>query len=154
MKLYLMQHGDAVSAEIDPDRPLSEQGRHDVERLAVFLTKKPFRPARFIHSGKTRARQSAELLAAVCPGAMVEAADGLAPKDPVEPILTQAESWSGEILLAGHMPFLGRLASALLTGNPDSDAVAFQPGSVLCLEVSPKGDWRLVWMLRPELLGQ
>ena len=67
MKLYLMQHGDAVSADIDSDRPLSKQGLHDVERLGVFLAKAPFQPARFVHSGKTRARQSAELLAAVCP---------------------------------------------------------------------------------------
>ena len=152
MKLYLMQHGDALPADTDPDRPLSEQGRRDLERLAVFLTKGPFQPTRFVHSGKTRARQSAELLAAVCPGAMLETVAGLAPKDPVEPILIQAESWHGDTLLAGHMPFLGRLASALLTGNPDSDAVAFQPGGVLCLERADKQRWRLAWMLRPELL--
>ena len=154
MKLYLMQHGDAVPADVDPERPLSEQGRHDVECLAVFLTQKPFMPTRFIHSGKVRARQSAELLAAVCSRARVEAAEGLAPKDPVEPIRTQVESWSDDTLLAGHMPFMGRLASALLTGNPDSDAVAFQPGSVLCLERSDKECWRVVWMLRPELLDR
>ena len=85
--------------------------------------------------------------------AIVEAAEGLAPKDPVDPVLIEAENWSEDTLLAGHLPFMGRLAAALLTGNPDSDAVAFQPGSVLCLERSDKKRWRLEWMLRPELLG-
>ena len=37
MKLYLVQHGQAVSKEEDPERPLSEQGREDVRRVATRL---------------------------------------------------------------------------------------------------------------------
>ena len=39
MRIYLTQHGLAVPKDIDPDRPLSEQGREDVRRLAEFLDK-------------------------------------------------------------------------------------------------------------------
>ncbi len=37
MRLYLVQHGEAVTKAVDPDRPLSEQGRADVERLAIWM---------------------------------------------------------------------------------------------------------------------
>ena len=37
MKLYLMQHGDALQKDVDPDRPLSPRGRRDIEKIAAFL---------------------------------------------------------------------------------------------------------------------
>jgi len=37
VRLYLVQHGEAVPEEVDPTRPLSEAGKLDVERLAWFL---------------------------------------------------------------------------------------------------------------------
>jgi len=39
MRIYLTQHGPAVPKDVDPDRPLNEQGREDVRRLADFLEK-------------------------------------------------------------------------------------------------------------------
>ena len=39
MRVYLVQHGDAVPKEVDPDRPLSDTGRQDIERLAKFLNR-------------------------------------------------------------------------------------------------------------------
>ena len=38
MKLYLVQHGEALPKEINSDRPLSDQGRQDLEQFARFLT--------------------------------------------------------------------------------------------------------------------
>ena len=42
MRLYLVQHGEAVAKEVDPDRPLSEHGREDIVRLkpAFPITRK------------------------------------------------------------------------------------------------------------------
>jgi phosphohistidine phosphatase len=54
--------------------------------------------------------------------------------------------------LVGHLPFMARLASLLLTRDPKAEIVAFQPGTVLCLE-GEGGTWRVAWMLRPELLA-
>jgi phosphohistidine phosphatase SixA len=65
--------------------------------------------------------------------------------------------WLGELdadtLLAGHQPFLGRLTSLLLAGDPDGVSLGFAPGSVACLEAQPGGTWSLLWMVRPELLS-
>ena len=154
MRLYLAQHGLAVPEEIDPERPLSEQGRADARRLADFLEGAGIRVGQVMHSGKTRAEQTAALLArAVLPGGQAQGRPGLAPNDPVEPLASEIEGWSADTLLVGHLPFLGRLASLLLASDADRATLAFQPGSLACLERDRDGHWALVWMLRPELLG-
>lgn len=64
MKLYLVQHGEASAKTVDPERPLTELGRTDVEQLARFLGEAGVRIERVMHSGKLRAVQTAECLAA------------------------------------------------------------------------------------------
>ena len=84
MRVYLAQHGLAEPKEIDPERPLSEQGHEDVRRLAAFLEGKGLRVEQALHSGKTRAEQTAALLArALLAGGRFKAYPGLAPNDPV-----------------------------------------------------------------------
>lgn len=85
MRIYLTQHGQALAAEIDPERPLSEQGHSDIQRLAALLGGAEIRVGRVLHSGKTRAEQTAAILAeALLPGGQPQAQAGLAPKDPLE----------------------------------------------------------------------
>jgi phosphohistidine phosphatase len=154
MKLYLLQHGDALPDEVNPERPLSEHGRNDVIRLAEFVGKNDIRVQRVHHSGKTRARETAEIVAArMASGVKIEATTGLNPNDPVEPWAKQINNWQEDTLLVGHMPFMGRLAAYLLSGNSSSQFVAFEPGSMLCLDRDESGHWAIAWMLRPELLS-
>lgn len=153
MRLYLLQHGEAVAEEVNRDRPLSPTGVADLDALAAFLKAAAVQPERILHSGKTRARQTAERLAAVLapPGGLGVLA-GLSPKDPVEPIARQAASWVVDALLVGHLPSIGRLASYLLTGDMGEVVLGYKPGALLCLERSEGGTWMLLWMVRPELL--
>lgn len=154
MRLYLVQHGEALTKDVDPERPLSEGGRRDVGRTAAFLGTAGVRVAVVAHSGKARALETAEILAAaVAPGSDVAARSGIAPKDPAETVAREAEGWVEDGMLVGHQPFMGRLVSLLVTGSEDAGAVAFQPGSVACLERGDAGQWTLAWMLRPELLA-
>jgi phosphohistidine phosphatase len=154
MRLLLVQHGLALPKDVDPDRPLSAEGRTDVERLADFLGHTGLRFERVLHSGKTRAIQTAALLAgALAAGREPEASSGLSPNDPVEPVAKALAADGPDTLLVGHLPFLERLASLLLAGDPDGPAIAFRPGSAACLEGGPDGGWSLAWMLRPELLA-
>jgi len=55
-------------------------------------------------------------------------------------------------MIVGHLPFLGRLAALLLTGNADKEVVAFQFGCVVCLNGDDAGRWKLEWMMVPKLL--
>ena len=152
MRLYLVQHGDAVPEQADPQRPLSAAGRRQVEAIARLLASAGVRPARTAHSGKLRAQQTAELLAKACsPDHGVEAAAGLSPNDPVKPVARMVASLSADTMLVGHLPFMARLAGRLVTGDEHVEVAAFVPGTVLCLEPAADDRWRVVWMVRPGL---
>jgi len=91
MDLFLMQHGVAVSDDVDPARPLSEDGRGEVVRVLARTRAAGVRIERCVHSGKLRAEQTALLLGEML-GADVEARTGLNPKDPVAPVLEWLQS--------------------------------------------------------------
>ncbi len=52
MRIYLTQHGLAVPNDVDPDRPLREQGREDVRRLAGFLASAGIEVEQVLRNGK------------------------------------------------------------------------------------------------------
>ncbi len=153
MKLYLVQHGESQSKDIDPARGLTDKGRRDVEKVGYFLKPLGIVVSAVRHSGKTRAIQTAEILAqslSVTQGVMQQ--EGLAPLDPVEPVANQLSTMSEDLMLVGHLPFMGHLASSLVAGAESADAVAFQQGGVVCLETHEKSGWRVRWMITPDLL--
>ena len=63
----------------------------------------------------------------------------------------QSECWNNNMLVVGHLPFMSRLVSHLFVDDVDRFIVAYQPGSIVCLEHAD-GQWQLDWMIRPELL--
>jgi phosphohistidine phosphatase len=106
------------------------------------------------HSGKTRARQTAEIIAAtVMPDEDGEARAGLNPNDPVEPMAERVSDWEQDAMLIGHLPFMERFAGRLVAGAEERSIVAFEPGSMVCLERLDPDGWRVAWMLRPELFS-
>ena len=152
MRLYLVQHGQAFPAAEHPDRPLTDLGRRAVETVAALLARGQPPVSRIVHSGKTRARQTADILAGhLTSGQPVEAAAGLDPNDAVDPWVETANGWTEDRLLVGHQPFLGKLVSRLVLGE-ERTVVDYQPGTVVCLERASAGDWRIVGMLGPALL--
>ena len=150
MMLFLVQHGESVPKEIDEDRPLSDAGTEDVERMAERLGAAGVKVARVAHSGKTRAKQTAQLLAsAVCVGSSPVMLAGLAPLDPVVGIAAQAGKWTDDTLLAGHQPFMSKLAAYLLCGDEEGVRIGFVPGTAVCLERDQEGSWSLSSMSKP-----
>jgi phosphohistidine phosphatase SixA len=62
VRVYLVQHGLAESADDDPLRPLTGEGADDVSRVARLATSRlGVQAERIVHSGKTRARETAEI---------------------------------------------------------------------------------------------
>ena len=68
MRLLISRHGDAVSKMENPDRPLSDQGKTEVNRMASFLARAGIKTSRVIHSGKARAAQTGAIYANVIGG--------------------------------------------------------------------------------------
>ena len=86
-----------------------------IGRVAQFLREGSVGCVRILHSGKTRASQTAELLAVGLQGSQsIEAVSNLNPNDPVEEWIPRADSWNEDTLLVGHMPFMGNYASRLI----------------------------------------
>jgi phosphohistidine phosphatase len=154
MRIYLVQHAEAVPKHADPDRPLTEAGRRNAERVAAFLAKANVRPVRIIHSGKTRALETAKILAmALGKKLKVEAMAGLNPDDPPDKLSRRIDELGDETLIVGHVPFLPRLVSLLVADDEGYGLVRYQPGSIVCLEQDEAGAWAIAWMLQPELLA-
>jgi phosphohistidine phosphatase len=153
MKLYLVQHGEATTEQVDPARPLTAKGRNDVQKIASFLKGAGLGPVVISHSGKTRARQTAEIIAAqLRPSDQVTERDGLAPNDPVKSVAKEVSGVANDLMIVGHLPFLGKLAARLLAGVESKNVVAFRQGGIVCLQRNEDQTWQVAWMVIPELL--
>jgi phosphohistidine phosphatase len=142
MLLYLVHHGDAVGAEVDPQRPLSDRGREEVDRLARTAAARSVKPAVIWHSGKLRARQTAEAFWRHCnPLAEFHAARGLQPSDPPGPVVTMIGAETRDLLLVGHMPGLPRILQTLVRA-PES--VGFPIHGLVAVEREGEG-WIERW---------
>ncbi|MGB2824829.1 MAG: phosphohistidine phosphatase SixA [Phycisphaerae bacterium] len=154
MRVYLIQHGEAKSKQDDPDRPLTDGGLANVQKMAGFLRPLHLRVRAVWHSGKTRAAQTAEQFAsAVQSGEGVVQRDGLAPMDDVKPVRRKIEKSEGDLMIVGHLPFLSKLAAVLLTGKESPEPIAFQNAGVVCLERSDAGTWQVRWLITPDALA-
>ncbi|MDX1623935.1 MAG: phosphohistidine phosphatase SixA [Gemmatimonadota bacterium] len=152
MRLYLMQHGLATSKEEDPDRPLTDEGRAEVERVARAASRVGIELDAIHHSGKLRARQTAEILAERLQPGRVEEREGISPTDDPSIVAEEVAERSRPLSLVGHLPHLERLASLLAAGDPDASVVAFRNAALVCLERDGEGAWGLRWILHPELV--
>ncbi|MBM08738.1 MAG: phosphohistidine phosphatase SixA [Magnetovibrio sp.] len=156
MLLYIARHGLAMPKDKHPDCPLSEFGRRDIARIASFLARTRPTIKRIIHSGKTRAAQTALIYAEILgPGKVVEeAAESLGPNDPTEPLVNFINSWQEDTMVVSHLPLVSKLLAHLAVGDTYQDLLDFQTGSIVCLK-KPNGsnNWVIDWAISPELLG-
>lgn len=153
MRAYLVQHGDAVSEQVDPTRPLSEKGRKDVAKTAALLRSNGLTVSAIYHSGKTRAAQTAEGLACgVMAARGILPMDGIAPNDPVAPLRDKLQESPEDVVIVGHLPFLSKLVNALLGKEEGKELLAFQPGGVVCIDRTGPAEWKVRWMLVPDLV--
>ena len=154
MRIYLMQHGKAKPKEEDSDRSLTDEGRSEVRRVADFLARTVrMQSVPIKHSGKTRARQTAEALAGTFEGATVEEVEGLAPLHDPAVWAERLDGADDGIVLVGHVPHLARLTSLLLTGDQDRGVVQLSNAGMVCLERGEDGQWALLWSVVPALLA-
>ena len=151
--LYLVQHGEAVTKEVDADRPLSSEGNNAISRMAAFLSEAGISVDRVLHSGKTRAKQTAEIISkSISESGLAETISGINPNDPVYEFIAQIETFNTPTMVVGHLPFMAKLVSELLINSNELVLVEYQPGSVVCLGKDENNKWKLNWMVRPELL--
>jgi phosphohistidine phosphatase len=146
--VYLVQHGQAKPTDEDPQRPLTDRGADDVTWVAHWAVDRfGVRPRRIIHSGKTRSRQTAQLWVRLV-GVDADAGDSLAPNDDPTTWARRLADETADVMVVGHLPHLAKLASVLLTGDPDRQFIGFQQGGLVALEHTDTG-WVLALLLPP-----
>ena len=154
MKLYLIQHGEAKTEKEDPERSLTEIGEEEVKRVSKVAEKLNIWPSRVYHSGKKRARQTAEMIAGglKISAPSVQAVQGLNPNDDVEPWAKGISQATQDLMIVGHLPFLDRLASLLISGNENARVVLFRHSAIVCLDQKEDKGWAVRWILTPEMV--
>ena len=146
MFLYLVHHGDALGPDVDPRRPLSAQGRAEVEHIAAEAAALGARPAVVWHSGKLRAKQTAEAIWRACNAlADFSATRDLQPDDPPQWMRDRLLGETRDIAIVGHFPHLPRLLALLVTGGEAGVDFPVHGGVAL---VSDEDDaWREIWRI-------
>jgi len=154
VKLYLVQHGEAVPKSEDPDRPLTRRGRGDVKRVANFAQRAGIEVQQLRHSGKRRAEETAAILAErLAPPAGSQPLPGLGPDDDVRRVAELINRETRPLMLVGHRPFMDRLLGLLVGGDPDRPLFLFQQGGIVCLEQDARTRaWTVAWAVTPDLL--
>ena len=153
MFLYLVQHAEAKREEEDPARDLTGKGRIDIESVAHHLKRLKVQVKQILHSGKTRAHSTANVLARhIKPPAGVSEVPGLAPLDDPEIWAGRIVPMDEDILLVGHLPHLSGLAAILMTGDKEKRVINFQMGGVVRLRRMEAGQWVVDWMIVPEII--
>jgi phosphohistidine phosphatase len=152
MALYLVQHGRSLPKDVDPQKGLSEEGISEVQRIAAVAAGYGCKVGKIAHSGKQRARQTAEIVAANLKSeAGVAEISGINPMDDVA-AFSATLSVEDNLMLVGHLPFMERLTSYLITGSIEPPVFKFQNGGIVCLDKQTDAQqWIIKWALMPNI---
>jgi phosphohistidine phosphatase len=156
MLLHLLRHahaGDPYAWEgPDAERPLSDKGRGQSDRLGRFLAGQGFSPDLLITSPKVRSVETAEIVAKALDASLAvdDRLSSALSLETVEAILT-AHGDPDRPVLVGHDPDFSELV-AVLCG---AAGVPMRKGAFARIEVDrplQPGAGTLRWLLPPDLL--
>ena len=134
---------------MDPEKGLSGEGKNVVKGIANLAGKHGLTVSAIRHSGKKRARETAEIFAQTLnPGGVVQEIEGLAPLDDVTKLGLNSKE---NLMLVGHLPFMEKLTSYLITGSTDRPPVLkFQNGGIVCIDLDREtNSWFIKWTIFP-----
>ncbi len=124
-----------------------------MQNIARFLKQADMTLAGVMHSGKLRAKQTAEILAKqLAPNIGLQINENINPLDPPAVVAKEIDQWRDDTLLVGHLPHMAKLVNLLLTDQELPAIVAFSPGAVVCLEKSEDNTWALGWLISPHMV--
>ena len=153
MYLYLVQHAEAVSKDIDPSRGLSDQGMDDINRVSRSISGLDIDVHEIFHSGKKRALQTAQVLASHLQiEDKVTEVDGLSPMDEPDVWFSKINTLNKNLMLVGHLPHMAKLASLVICGKKDNKAVNFEMGCIVCLSRDDDLNWSTDWIIKPKMI--
>jgi phosphohistidine phosphatase len=155
MELILWRHAEAEPGSLDkPDesRELTDKGRKQSRKMAEWLNRNLPDDCRILSSPAVRTMQTVEAL-----GRSFETDRALAPDVRAESVL-RAAGWpdaGGAVLVVGHQPTLGQVASLLIAGKQQDWIL--RKGSICWIAGKADDDGEQVFLkavLGPDLAGK
>jgi phosphohistidine phosphatase len=147
MPIYFVQHGLALPKDTDPNRPLSEEGRREAETISAYLQKAGVTVKKTCHSGKLRAKETAQIFAGKIGDGNILELQGMGPNDDVAEFVTRLES---DVMYVGHLPHMEKAVSYLVAGDETAGVVKFVNSGVVCVEKDDNG-YHIRWYLIPSV---
>ena len=153
MELYLVRHGD-----VDPNvgdagagPPLTEAGLAHVRRCANFAAQLGVKVDEIRHSDALRSIQTAQEFEQILQCARKQVT-GIGPDDDINPLRREAAGLKQKIMVIGHIPYLNRIAGALLAQDESMPVVVFHPASLVRLDRREDARWSLQLVLPVSLM--
>lgn len=156
-ELYLVRHADAGDPEAwtrpDAERPLSDKGRRQAQRLGAFLARLGFAPDRIVSSPKLRALDTARIVGDAI-GLDVQTDDALAGPFGLDELRALvAKGHADQIVIVGHDPDFSELLAELV-GAPE---LPMKKGALARVDlprsIAPAAGI-LRWLIPPDVLRQ
>ena len=151
MKIYFLRHGKAdwpAWDKPDDERPLTKEGRKEMERVAALLRDMKVRPSVILSSPLPRAWQTAEIAAKSLETDLREE-PALKPGFSSAKLGTLIKRAKAEdVMIVGHEPDFSAVIRALTGGEID-----LKKGGIarVDLEDASAGSGRLVWLIPPKM---
>ncbi len=147
--LFLVQHAEAKSEEEDPERRITDKGREETAKIAEFLKKAGVKIDKVFHSTKTRAKQTAEIIAKTLGISEVIEAENLEPLADPSIWAEKLKEIKENVMIVGHLPHLSRLLTEITKSK--EEVVKFRYSGVVCLE-KEDDKYRVLWIVRPDII--
>lgn len=161
--LYIVRHawagyfGDPQWPD-DSMRPLTEKGKERFSKVVKALAERDFLPEIVATSPYIRCRETADIIAQVCPRhPQIKALDELAPAGDPGDLLNWTSNQAArfdQIAWVGHAPDVGHLTAALI--GDSSSWIRFAKGAVAAIEFEDSvevGAGELRWLVTAKMLG-
>jgi phosphohistidine phosphatase len=158
MDLFVLRHGEAGNrmtvVEEDSKRPLTPEGRAEIQKIARALKTIGFRTSRICSSPLRRARETAEIAAKILK-IPLEEWDELKPDGNKEALyrkLARLEQ-NSRLILVGHEPYLTSLIGEIIGAT--SAKIVLKKGGVGKVRITsftPRISGELRWLLTPKII--
>ncbi len=160
-KLFLIRHAIAEDREFfkksglpDDQRPLTEDGRSKMRKIAKKLFLQEPNIKIFYQSPLVRSQQTVDILKEHYKHATRKTLQSLSPGGPAEELLKDLQQQPAqEMALIGHENHISQCLTYLLTGKTDPNPFLFKKGGIACLEYKKiqAGFFKLKWIVTPKV---
>jgi phosphohistidine phosphatase len=162
VNIFVLRHGEAGTrvsiASKDFERPLTETGKNDIEKIANSMLQLGVSFDKVISSPLKRAKETAEILTKVYEkqSPKLEVWEELRPEGSRSELLQKLskQKQDTDVLLVGHEPYLSTLIGEIISGSSIA-RILLKKGGVAKVQIvsfSPKVTGELRWLLTPRHL--